>query len=972
VAGAADASGKAGSTVTVQQVLRKLGAWSIKLVADAPNGVLAQLDYFGHVAVIPGRLNPVERGDECLSLARYVGVLRDFSTTDEEPTMGGPGLAMWLGDENGKGDVIETPGVTVTGASFATAIRALLPSHEAITEGTIDTGVPGTITNTWMYTTPRAAIDYVCDTMGGTWRVTNTGTLDAGPASSLFRTTPSCIIARKDTAGYDMATKVLPGRIQSTRSVKEYTSRVVLVAQALAGGIAEASTIPYKDIHGNSVAITRVVDETDETTYANAPGRAQAVLSLYTGPTYTTRLDVAEFDIAGDIEPGDTVWVWDPQGGLVDESNEVVFRGRVLHPVAVQALSLTWPVTRGYTVAYRSNTGVWTDLSPWMNWESEGNGQVEIADVTATALTSSVGSSGTQVSGGGGGLGDVAVPDTPVFGAFSTSSYQPDDGLSRASVTLTWTEPVNTDGSSIVDGDHYEIRYRPTGTSDWESIAVPFSQTQATVTNLPPATGYDWQVRAADYATPRNYSEWSSTTEYSTAEDTTAPDTPAAPSVASSLIAVQVTHTLGLASGGTYNLPLDMDHFEVHVGTESSFVPDAESMAGKLPATGGMVTSGTPAVGTFPTDAFVDAGETAYVKVVAVDKTGNRSPASSYASATALLIDDAHISDLTVSKVTAGELSASVLLSGNIKTSASWPRVELNANGLLAYDSSGVETVNVSGVDGSVTVTGTLQTGVTGQRIVIDPSGLAPAIYFYPASGSNCAYMNNYSESLSICSATVESGGVNVFSQVLLYGSISTLIQRKEDFTQWGGKVTFTTTDATISTNRGDTHVESTYASGIVYIEAAKVYVGGQDSKTFTPNVVFNDVSSNYDTVGIELGTEQGRLCVISSSRRFKREIVPWEPRRIEDILALQPVTYYGAKEYEANRDTSEGLLPSIGLIAEDTIDIPNIGPLLAYRNGDGEVQGIHYDRGWVVLLPVLKEIYADIQRLKESKNAHG
>ena len=39
------------------------------------------------------------------------------------------------------------------------------------------------------------------------------------------------------------------------------------------------------------------------------------------------------------------------------------------------------------------------------------------------------------------------------------------DGLSMASVRLTWATPLNTDGSTIVDGDHYEVRYRPVSTS---------------------------------------------------------------------------------------------------------------------------------------------------------------------------------------------------------------------------------------------------------------------------------------------------------------------------------------------------------------------------------------------------------------------------------------------------------------------------------------------------------------------------
>ena len=121
-----------------------------------------------------------------------------------------------------------------------------------------------------------------------------------------------------------------------------------------------------------------------------------------------------------------------------------------------------------------------------------------------------------------------------------------------------------------------------------------------------------------DYASPINYGAWSSTTSFLSATDTTPPATPAPPAVAASLIAVQVTHTLGLASGGTYNLPLDMDHFDVHIGTSSGFTPSAATLAGKLTANGSMVTGTIPAVGTFTTSAYQPGDGVAQAQIKAV------------------------------------------------------------------------------------------------------------------------------------------------------------------------------------------------------------------------------------------------------------------------------------------------------------------------------------------------------------------
>src|SRR5574343_49386 len=724
-----------GVHVTIQQVLQKVGRWSLRLKPGAPPGVLSSLTPFGHIVVIPGRVNPVERGDECLSLARYVGIFREMEASPQV-TLAGVGLEAWLGDEDGKGDVIESPGIALSGATFAASVNAIAPA--CLPVGTVYSGVPGTVTNTFLYQSRRTALDYLCSVMGGEWRVNNTFSLDAGPRANLFVTTPRCLIVRKDLAGYDQQVRAVRGDLSSTQSWKDFTTRTVIVSQALGSGTADAATVPYKDAFGNAVKFTRIVDEVDETSSVNAASRAQSVLNLFAGSRRGVRLSVADFDVAGDFAPGDSVYVFDPDSGLYDTAVEVPFRGRLLNPMAVRVLSVSWPVTDQYTVGFRispSTVGgspTWIDLTPWVEAES-GAGEIEVADSQVPALTNGIGGLGTQVAGGGGGAGDTAVPNAPVFGAFTTTSYQPDDGLSRAAVKLTWTQPTNTDGSTIVDGDRYEIRYRPTGTTDWQITAVPFDQLSATVTNLPPSTGFDWQIRCVDYATPTNYGACSATTAYTTADDVTAPATPAAATVAASLIAVQVTHQLGLAAGGTFNLPLDMDHLEVHLGASSGFTPDASSLAGKLQATGAMVSGGVAAVGTFPTSST----SAVYVKVIAVDKTGNRSPASSAASATATLIDNAHISDLTASKITAGTISTAILLAGSIKTGTSGARTEQDSNGIRLYNSAGTNTFDASTATGTVTLTGKIQTGTTGCRVVIDPA--TTDIRFYPRSGSAVA-----------------------------------------------------------------------------------------------------------------------------------------------------------------------------------------------------------------------------------------
>ena len=47
--------------MSVNQVLRGVGQWSLKLAKDAPPGVLEAVDFLGHIAIVPGRINAAER-----------------------------------------------------------------------------------------------------------------------------------------------------------------------------------------------------------------------------------------------------------------------------------------------------------------------------------------------------------------------------------------------------------------------------------------------------------------------------------------------------------------------------------------------------------------------------------------------------------------------------------------------------------------------------------------------------------------------------------------------------------------------------------------------------------------------------------------------------------------------------------------------------------------------------------------------
>ena len=808
--------------MAINDVLGALGSWDLTLTSTTPPDLWDAIDYFGHVAFIPGRLDPAQYGDNLLTSARYVGVVRrrDNSGDDRRTKvieqgheLGGVGMAMWLGDDEDKGDIYENA-VTPASASFATTINALLPASGAVTAGTIYS-VPGTYSGRHQYETPRKAIQYVCDTFTASsgqkigWRVNGNGTLDAGPETSLYVTDPRCVISRK-TAGKDTSgIESVPGAFGVSRDMEDYSTRVVLLAEGEGESIATGSADispglnPYKNIHGGSLKLTRLASESD-TTVTNADTRAALLLSQYTSSQDELVVETDNYYIEGSFSVGDYVWVWDPAAGLVDTTQEITFRGERLNPIKLQVTEAKWPVTEGYTVAYRAADGTWYDLTDHVEWDGSHTVYVTVGGF-ARALEGSgaqpVGSRPSQ---------DTSVPGVPVFvEPFAGSAYLDSRGYTRARVILAWNAPLNVDGSTVLDGDHYEIRYAVDAdmiypatwsqvsqidwadmetwaqpfvapTDEWQTMFVAWGETTAQLNDLSPGVGYDVQIRAVDKV--GNTGAWSSPTTFVASEDNIPPSTPAAPSVAASRIALQITHTLGKSSGGTYNLESDLQHLEIHVDYEPGFTPSESTLKGKVNATAGMIQAQIPAV----TTVQVEETSTRYVRVVAVDKTGNKSGPSDAASATALLIDDAHISDLTVSKVTAGTVSADWLLGASIRTASSGARVELNASGLQAYNAAGTQTVSIASADGSVNLLGQIVSGTSGKRLEIMPTAtFLPELRFYANTGGAFAYINSSGSgtdaNIGMNTGTWDAGGTDVYSRVYLTNPTTQLAIVRED-----------------------------------------------------------------------------------------------------------------------------------------------------------------------------------------------
>lgn len=420
--------------MAVSEISMALGQWSVQLRQDTPRYVLDSIGYLGHVAITAGRVNPALVGDGLLKTARYVGVVTGITKSDlsQPKVLSGAGMAFWLGDSQDKGSVLESA-VSLTAASFNTWMTNLLPASGSVTAGFLSTSVPGTLTQSYQWVSPRTAINGVCSLMGGTgtaaaeWRVNGDGTLDAGLVSELFVTSPTAAIVRKNT-GPDMAMRALRGTFQNAGDVIDYTTRAIVLAGGSTPtvGTANLGSVPYNDIHGNVVKLTRVAQQS-QVASGNANAAAAAQLALYNSPRNQINLTTDEYDVKGFISVGDYVWVQDPDSGLIDLTQEVHLRGEVLNPVLLRCVELDWPVLAGMGVAYRDINGNWTDLTDYLIAES-GPATVVVGATTrplAAGLSSVSGNTPLPYA-----LSQSATADTTVNSATLTD-------LTGATITLT-------------------------------------------------------------------------------------------------------------------------------------------------------------------------------------------------------------------------------------------------------------------------------------------------------------------------------------------------------------------------------------------------------------------------------------------------------------------------------------------------------------------------------------------------------
>lgn len=139
--------------------------------------------------------------------------------------------------------------------------------------------------------------------------------------------------------------------------------------------------------------------------------------------------------------------------------------------------------------------------------------------------------------------------------------------------------------------------------------------------------------------------------------DSTAPSQPSAPTVSTGALVAQVSHAMTKQAGG--NLEADVDYLEIHASVTTGFTPSSSTLRGTIDSAGVGIT--VSAAFYFPT---TDSMTNLYWKVIAVDRSKNKSSASNQTTGLPGLILNANILNATITDAKIQDLSAAKLQAG--------------------------------------------------------------------------------------------------------------------------------------------------------------------------------------------------------------------------------------------------------------------------------------------------------------------
>lgn len=695
------------------------GGFSVNFSQEfTPTEIVESIQEWGHIVITPQEIDIKTLTDaEIKNLSSYTGIVLNRILEEGVVSIQGQGLALYLGDGQGKGMVIAESnnigkvrnytGTTLAETLFNSTAQTNKPigllrdeagNLQAITQGTISN--PGTnYTGSHFVETAYSALQFVSEVLNTEFRVNMNGSLDAGPAANLFEgvgtAQPKSIVV-KSAYGQDPEMEgVVPQGLKTEFDAMDWVSRIDFIGEVGyfdvatdVAGEANLSSIPYKDLHGNALKRVGLVQEPAVPEHL-LNSRAQTILNELSRIKKVLNLDLEQYEVSGDMKVGDFIYAFDPDIGFVDSAAdataesrslyELAFRGQTINPVKVRVKGITYPIKNGMGCYFRDKNGNYTDLTPYVQYES-GSTQIMLGD-SLRHIGDDLRFSEHSLSRVQAGV--FSIPDLPATPTLQAGSYLDTTGNSKGFVRVVVSRPTNEDGSQITDGHSYTVRYKKTTDSQYSFVSFPYTGVATEsllIQDLTIGATYQIGVNAVDKSGFKKMSAYDGSGEdlYTDSssvnanfavnarieidKDGQAPSKPkTATAIASGPLKVQVTHHLAKAgtdgSGnpfGNFTLEGDIDYLAIHAVVQSGNSANfTVSTSNKIGEL--RVTAGN-LLQQIPLVGSADLADSSghYFRFVAVDKSGNASDPSDGQTASADLIEESHIADATITTAKIG------------------------------------------------------------------------------------------------------------------------------------------------------------------------------------------------------------------------------------------------------------------------------------------------------------------------------
>lgn len=166
----------------------------------------------------------------------------------------------------------------------------------------------------------------------------------------------------------------------------------------------------------------------------------------------------------------------------------------------------------------------------------------------------------------------------------------------------------------------------------------------------------------------------------------------------------------------------------------------------------------------------------------------------------------------------------------------------------------------------------------------------------------------------------------------------------------------------TLRTNNGASMIQAS-STGNTAVDSSSFRVfsnGNMITKFGSSGTTLVKISSGSGTTLVVDGN--GLIKKSSSAKKYKSEItdVTFNQDKLETFMDMMPISYYDKQDY---KEYGRKATKYYGFLA-DSFDKHGLKEVVQY-NQDGEVEGLAYDRMFIYVVPLLKQMYQKIEKLE-------